>query len=247
MIEAARTAVAEASRIVVMTGAGVSAESGVPTFRGEQGLWRKYRPEELATPGAFARDPATVWAWYGWRRQLIGECRPNSAHHALVRLMRWKRETTLVTQNVDDLHERAALEASEPGCEPVRLHGSIFRVRCTRCGRERAHSEEIVDGPLESLPHCPRCSGLERPAVVWFGEMLPRESLVAALEAAAAADLCLVVGTSGVVYPAASVIETAMAERATLVVVDPGATAFDGAATIRVTSPAAEALPQIIP
>ncbi len=246
MIAEARAAIEASTRIVVMTGAGVSAESGVPTFRGEEGLWRNHRAEDLATPQAFARDPLTVWQWYAWRRSLIAACRPNAAHRSLVQLMCRKAATTLVSQNVDGLHEQAASEAGRSDCRPVLLHGSIFRVRCIECRNEREHREDIEATSLEALPHCPACGSLERPAVVWFGEILPRDNLRRALEAAAAADLCLVVGTSGSVYPAASVVDTAIASGATTIVIDPAGTGFDSGATLKLSGAAAEVLPLLV-
>jgi NAD-dependent deacetylase len=186
----------------VLTGAGVSAASGVPTFRGADGLWKRYRPEELATPEAFARDPRLVWEWYDWRRQRVAACRPNRAHEVLAE---WSRRPgwRIVTQNVDDLHLRAGTQGL------VRLHGSLWEVSCwERCpSAPRRWRDETV--PLPDLPlSCPHCGGLARPAVVWFGESLDREDVRAAA-AATACDVFLTVGTSAVVYPAAGFVHEA--------------------------------------
>lgn len=191
-----------ARRVTVLTGAGVSAASGVPTFRGIDGLWKRYRPEELATPEAFARDPRLVWEWYDWRRQRVAACRPNRAHEVLAE---WSRRPgwRIVTQNVDDLHLRAGTEGL------VRLHGSLWEVSCwNRCAAAaRRWRDDTV--PLADLPlRCPHCRGLARPAVVWFGESLEPEDMQAAVEATAC-DVFLTVGTSAVVYPAADLVHQA--------------------------------------
>ncbi len=172
-LAAARAALARAVRVVVFTGAGVSAESGVPTFRGPGGLWKTFRPEELATPVAFGRDPRLVWEWYAWRREAVARCAPNAAHQALARWILGRAGVTLVSQNVDDLHERAAREAAAGDAEaarraePVKLHGSLFHDHCTRC-LHRAEARGPVDtSSVTALPHCPDCGGLLRPDVVW--------------------------------------------------------------------------------
>lgn len=182
-----------AERIVALTGAGVSAESGVPTFRGPDGLWRSHRPEELATPQAFRRDPALVWEWYDWRRQRIAACHPNRAHYVLAAWSDRFPVFDLVTQNVDGLHRKA-------GSRQIHhLHGDIWTVRCAECGQETV--DERV--PLPQLPpRCP-CGGLIRPGVVWFGEALPETVLESAIQACQAADVAIVAGTSGLVHPAA--------------------------------------------
>jgi NAD-dependent deacetylase len=243
----ARALLARAARVVVLTGAGVSAESGVPTFRGAGGLWKRFRPEDLATPEAFARDPRLVWEWYGWRRELIARCVPNPAHRALAAWMARAPGVVLVTQNVDDLHERAAREAGAPDGPPrlLKVHGSIFRARCTSCG-----AEDIHDGPVDAtdeatLPRC-TCGGLLRPAVVWFGEVLAPAVLQAAFQAARDADACLVVGTAGAVYPAAGIVHEAQHREAPVIVVDPGETGYDGIADMRMIAPAGEVLPVVL-
>jgi NAD-dependent deacetylase len=182
------------SSVTVLTGSGISAESGVPTFRGEDGLWRHYRAEELATPQAFARDAALVWEWYDWRRGLIAACEPNAAHRTLVEMERQCKEFSLITQNVDGLHQRAG------SGRMVELHGNIWQVRCTAEGSVFIN-EEV---PLSEIPPRCSCGAPLRPHVVWFGESLDHSSMQAARAATESCDLMLVVGTSAVVQPAAS-------------------------------------------
>jgi NAD-dependent protein deacetylase/lipoamidase len=194
--------IASANRLTILTGAGVSAASGVPTFRGEDGLWRRHRPEDLATPQAFERDPRLVWEWYAWRREKISTCTPNAAHDVIAD---WsgKAGCRVVTQNVDDLHVRAGTRSL------VRIHGSIWELSCwDGCGGgSMTWRDERV--PLPELPpHCPHCGGLARPAVVWFGEQLRSENLHAAIDATAC-DVFLTIGTSAVVYPAAGLVHAA--------------------------------------
>ncbi len=183
-----------AERVAVLTGAGVSAESGVPTFRGTDGLWRQYRAEDLATPEAFRRDPRLVWEWYDWRRQLVATCQPNPAHRAIAALERDAPEFLLITQNVDGLHRKAG------SVRLVELHGNLWRVRCVRDER----TTENLEAPLQDIPPRCTCGGLLRPDVVWFGEALPAEPLRQAFDAAQSCEVFLVVGTSAVVHPAAS-------------------------------------------
>jgi NAD-dependent deacetylase len=248
----ARRLLALARRPVVLTGAGISADSGVPTFRGAEGLWRDVRPEEIATPEAFAKDPVRSWAWYAWRREKLAGCRPNAGHLALARWLIDRPGGLLVTQNVDGLHELAALEAAggdsaiAARAMPTRLHGSIVHVRCPACGFRAEHRGPVDASAVSTLPHCDRCGNLLRPDVVWFGEALPPDALQRALEAAGAADVCLVVGTQGAVYPAAGVADTAQRSGAALVVVDPGSTHFDARADVRVREGAAQALPKLL-
>ena len=251
-LERARRMVGDAERIVVLTGAGVSAESGVPTFRGAGGLWKSRRPEELATPGAFARDPQLVWEWYASRRAFVSECAPNEAHFALARLALGHGGTTLVTQNVDGLHHRAAAAvAGEDGdpaqAYPLEVHGALHRDLCSRCGR-RTPGVSVVDATsMESLPRCEECEGMLRPDVVWFGEALDPEVIGAAFEAARRADLCLVVGTSAVVYPAASVPEITLQAGGAIVEVNPESTPLTSLAALSLKGPAGELVPGIVP
>jgi NAD-dependent deacetylase len=166
----ARSLIQDASSVAVLTGAGISAESGVPTFRGDGGLWRKFRPEDLATPEAFERDPKLVWEWYNWRREIISRAQPNPGHKALVELEARKSKFTLITQNVDGLHDVAGSK------NVLKLHGDIWWMRCTKCGTEWADRRATLP---ELPPHC-QCGGLVRPSVVWFGEPLSRATLEAA-------------------------------------------------------------------
>lgn len=190
----AQRRLASARRIAVLTGAGISADSGVPTFRGADGLWRNFRAEDLATPEAFARDPRLVWEWYDWRRALIAKALPNEAHHALVRLEQRAPDYWLITQNVDGLHRQAgSTKISE-------IHGNIWMTRCTSCRLVR----EDRTVPLTILPHCGACGGLLRPHIVWFGESLAADDIQRSQDAATSCDCFLIVGTSGLVYPAAS-------------------------------------------
>lgn len=252
-VERARQILGRARSIVVLTGAGISAESGVPTFRGPEGLWKDHRPEELATPEAFARDPRLVWEWYGWRQDVVRRCAPNAAHRALARraLAAGAAPLTLVTQNVDGLHAAAARQVGrelgeEPATAlPLELHGSLFRVRCSGCGRRREHDGPVDASSRQSLPRCEGCGELLRPDVVWFGEPLPRRELEESFAAASAADACLVVGTSGVVYPAAGVVTAAAASGAEVVEVNPRETALSATAGVSVRAGAAEAVPRL--
>lgn len=249
--EEARRALRRADRGVALTGAGVSAASGVPTFRGEEGLWRDYRPEELATPDAFSKDPVTVWQWYRWRRRTVASCEPNEAHGALARWTLRREGARLVTQNVDDLHRRALHAAAGDGptpdhARPVELHGSLFRTLCTGCGRRRGRREEIDASSADALPRCGDCGELLRPDVVWFGESLPRQALDAAVEAARRAEVCLVAGTSAAVQPAASVAAVAADAGALLVEVNPERTPLTGRSDHAFRAGAEQVLPALL-
>jgi NAD-dependent deacetylase len=189
----AQSRLASAQAITILTGAGISADSGVPTFRGTDGLWRNFRAEELAAPEAFERDPRLVWEWYSWRRELIASKQPNDAHRAITSLESRVSDFWLITQNVDGLHRAAgSTKLSE-------IHGNIWMVRCTAC----AAVTENHQVPLPLLPYCGRCGGLLRPHIVWFGESLHEEDLARCAKQLQACDVLLVIGTSGVVYPAA--------------------------------------------
>ena len=245
----ARARLADARRIVVVTGAGISAESGVPTFRGPDGLWRNHRPEELATPQAFRRDPRLVWEWYGWRRGLVAACSPNPGHRALAHLAGSDvRHVTLVTQNVDHLHERAAAEMTRggPPSPILKLHGSLFIDRCTRCRRRGDGVLEVDASSMASLPRCDACGGLLRPDVVWFGEELDATLLQRAFQAASAADVCLAVGTSGVVHPAASVPLATARAGGLFIEVNPDESALSPVATVVLRGPSGTVLPQLL-
>ena len=233
-LRAVRERLHSARRITVLTGAGVSAASGVPTFRGAGGLWRNHQAQQLATPEAFARDPQLVWEWYGWRRQVIAGCSPNPAHDVIAR---WSQRPgfTLITQNVDGLHERAGTRAV------VRYHGSIWTLKCwNECG---AADWEEASVPLVPLPpRCPACGGLARPGVVWFGESIPRDASRAS-EEATACDLFLSIGTSSVVYPAAGLVASAKARGAFTVEINPETTG--AAVDVAIAEPAEVVLPQL--
>jgi NAD-dependent deacetylase len=235
-VNQAREWLQSASSVVALTGAGVSAESGVPTFRGPGGLWREFKPEDLATPEAFQRDPKLVWEWYDWRRSAIAATRPNAAHLALAELERRKPRFTLVTQNVDGLHERAGSR------NVLRLHGDIWTLRCLACGSERRDER----APLPELPPRCQCGGLMRPGVVWFGEMLPRGVWEAAERATREAEVFLLVGTSAVVYPAASLAPLAHACGARVIECNLEETPFSAALDRSFRGQAGELLPRLI-
>ncbi len=232
-------AIQRADRVTVLTGAGVSAASGIPTFRGADGLWNKVRAETLATPEAFERDPKLVWEWYDWRRQKIRDARPNAAHHVLARWTRERTGVTLITQNVDGLHERAGTEGL------LRLHGSIWHVRCwNRCDAGRADWFDDT-APFPALPpRCPHCGGLVRPGVVWFGESLDPNTLAAAARAAAC-DVFLTVGTSAVVYPAAGLVHEARRRGALTVEINTDTTGASSAVDVVLQGRAEELLGEI--
>jgi NAD-dependent protein deacetylase/lipoamidase len=221
---------------VVLTGAGVSADSGIPTFRGEGGLWRNYRAEDLATPEAFARNPLLVWEWYEWRRTLVRDAKPNAAHAAIARLP----NSLVVTQNVDGLHERAG------SADVIELHGNIFRARCVReACPERGRGDGRYDAlePFDKLPpHC-ECGALLRPDVVWFGELLPEGAFERAARAVRDADLLLVIGTSGVVFPAAGLVSF---HRGLSIEINPQMSAISSSCEFAISAGAAEATPPIV-
>ncbi|CEA04322.1 NAD-dependent deacetylase [Pseudomonas saudimassiliensis] len=206
--------VEKAGHILVFTGAGVSAESGIATFRDAlTGLWANNDPQQLATPEGFIADPARVWGWYQWRRQQLLSREPNAAHRAIAALAQRVPKVTVVTQNVDDLHERAGSDAV------IHLHGSLLTTRCFDCEKPaQVPVDEVpLDGAAITPPSCGHCGGMLRPGVVWFGEALPEDAWQRAVAAAQSADLVLVVGTSGLVYPAAQIPQLAWEGGATVV------------------------------
>ena len=243
-IAAAGAFMRDAERVVVLTGAGISAESGVPTFRGAGGLWKTYRAEDLATPEAFARDARLVWEWYGWRRELVAACAPNAAHHAMARAARERPEFRVVTQNVDGLH---AVASGPGGPHPIELHGSLFRTRCTRCGARWDDRQSVDATSTATLPHCGECGALARPDIVWFGEPLDPEVFAEAVELASAADVCLVVGTSAVVYPAAGLADLTRRGGGRVIEVNIAETPLTGAATIAIRGTAGDIIPALLP
>jgi len=245
-IARARDLIENAATAVVLTGAGVSAESGVPTFRDAGGLWKQFRPEDLATPHAFARNPRLVWEWYAWRRTLVAECAPNAAHRALAEWAIRRGTVTIVTQNVDGLHTRAARDAAgsaDPSpASPVEVHGSLLRDRCSACDA-RSEPRPVDATSIATLPRCDRCGGMLRPDVVWFGEMLDEAVLAKADAAAAGADVCLVVGTSALVHPAASLPLHTRAGGGVIVEVNPEETPLTHAAAVSIRGSAADIVP----
>lgn len=206
---------ADVTPLVVLTGAGISAESGVPTFRGPGGLWRSHRAEDLATGRAFLKDPELVWQFYGWRRDLVAACRPNPAHLLLVELEARFDDFQLITQNVDGLHQAAGSR------KLIELHGSLWSMRCTRCG---VRWEDRRTPLSQALPTCPQCSGLARPDVVLFDEALDPSIVEAAIAAADSARTMLVIGTSALVHPAASLPLLAKQAGARLIEINPDPT-----------------------
>jgi NAD-dependent deacetylase len=236
LMHAVRQWLEQARSIAVLTGAGVSAESGVPTFRDANGLWKQYRVQDLATPSAFARDPKLVWEWYNWRRSVLADVKPNPGHYALAELEKRAPKFTLITQNVDGLHELAGSQ------NVLRLHGSVWSVRCLACGRESLDKRI----PMPEIPPLCDCGGLLRPAVVWFGEPLPPEIWKAAEAGARASDLFLVIGTSAVVYPAAGLAQLAKSSGARVVEINVAETPLTSEIDQFLQGPSGELLPQLI-
>ena len=226
-----------ARRVAVLTGAGISAESGVPTFREAQtGLWARYNPEDLATPDAFRRNPKLVWEWYASRQERVRQVEPNPGHFALVMMERQIAEFTLITQNVDGLHRRAGSH------QVLELHGNLFRAKCF----DEDRPVESWPDSTEIPPRCPRCGGLLRPDVVWFGEMLPAGALRAAEQAAATAEVFFSIGTSALVYPAADLPFTALRAGATVVEINLQPTPLSPYVSFSLNGPAGEILPALV-
>jgi len=234
-IEYARSVIARARSIAVLTGAGVSAESGVPTFRSNGGFWRSKRFEDLATPQGFARDPTFVWQWYEERRRGLANTEPNAGHYALVEMERRASSFTLITQNVDGLHDLAG------SGNMIKLHGDIWVVRCVSCGAERVDRTELVELP----PRC-ACGGMLRPGVIWFGELLPEGAMERAIAAVQAADVLIVAGTSAQVYPAAGLIPAAIRTGAAVIEINPEETDFSGDVRFGLRGGSAEILPRLL-
>lgn len=225
-------------KVAILTGAGISAESGVPTFRGKDGLWKNFRPEELATPQAFRKNPVLVWEWYLWRRGIIAKAEPNEGHKALVELeKRLGDNLLLITQNVDGLHQKAGSKRI------VELHGNIWRVRCLSCGAV------YYDYSLhyESLPpRCKECGGVVRPDVVWFGESLPEDALMTAYEWAESCDIFVSIGTSAVVYPAAELPFVAKRHGAKVIEINPENTPVSSIADVIIREPATTGVKKLL-
>lgn len=225
-----------AERVVVLTGSGVSAESGVPTFRDAQtGLWSRFSPEELATPGAFERDPALIWDWYQWRRELVSEAQPNPGHRALARLENRPGDFMLITQNVDGLHQRAG------SANVIEFHGNIMRTKCSAEGT-------LVDTwPTDHKPpRCQTCNAYLRPDVVWFGEVIPEQALARAFASAENCEVFLSIGTSSLVYPAAGLAEIALRAGAAVIEINPNPTPLSAVADFSLRGPAGEVLPELV-
>ncbi|AWN17402.1 NAD-dependent deacylase [Salinisphaera sp. LB1] len=237
-IRHAAALVAAAREILVLTGAGISAESGIPTFREAQtGLWAKFSPEDLATPEAFARHPERVWSWYQWRRALIARGGVNAGHRAIAQLGALRR-VFVATQNVDGLHAAAGSRAI------AELHGNIWRDRCGACDATVDH--EVAEPDTQDPAYCRRCGAMMRPDVVWFGEMLPTEALQAAESALARADAVLVVGTSNRVYPAAALVDAAIESARPVIEINPRPTGVSHAVDVRIADSASSALPALV-
>ena len=225
------------NRLAVLTGAGASQESGLRTFRDSQtGLWAQYKPEDLASPQAFARDPKLIWDWYAWRREAVKSVRPNRGHYALAEIEKRISTFTLITQNVDGLHRMAGNQ------NVLELHGNIQRVRCSEC---HTYSETWEDDS-ESVPRCVVCGGLLRPDVVWFGEALPRQQLEAAVEAARTCEVFFSIGTSGVVQPAASLAFAAHNRGAVVVEINAEATPLTPKVDYFLQGKSGEILPDLV-
>ena len=235
--EKLRSFLYSAESMCILTGAGISAESGVETFRGSNGLWSKLKPEELASFDAFLRNPELVWEWYSYRKKIIHDVKPNPAHEALARLQELVKDFTLVTQNIDNLHSRAGSPAV------LELHGNIERSYCIGCGTSVAHIELTEE---KKIPRCPSCNGIIRPDVVWFGEMLPEGIFEQAVDAASRCELFLSIGTSAVVYPAASLPLTARRNGAYVVEINMERTEISGTVNETLLGKAGEIVPQLV-
>ena len=228
-------ALRDARHVCVLTGAGISAESGVPTFREAQdGLWARYRAEDLATPEAFLADPELIWRWYRWRRDLVRNVDPNPGHYALAKLAAIVPRFTLITQNVDGLHKRAGSD------EVIEFHGNLFDDRCFAEGCRVEHDQRVA------VPLCPRCGANLRPGVVWFGEAIPKQALDESFAAAADCDVFLSIGTSSLVYPAAGLADVAREHRAVVAEINPNQTLHAAGYDFAIAAKAGVALPELV-
>ena len=236
LMQHARERLASVRSICILTGAGISADSGVPTFRGTDGLWRNFRAEDLATPEAFERDPRLVWEWYNWRRELIATKSPNAAHQAIAKLESRLSQFWLITQNVDGLHRQAgSTKLSE-------IHGNIWKVRCTACGR--ISDDRSV--PISLLPTCSSCQGLLRPHIVWFGESLDMDDLRHCDRALRESECLIVIGTSGVVYPAAGFASVAKQAGAFVIEVNLDSTPHSDLVDLSLRGRAKDLVPELL-
>jgi NAD-dependent deacetylase len=234
--------IAKADRVLVLTGAGISKESGIPTFRGEEGLWKKFSPQELASFEGFYENPALVSEWYQHRREIIEEVAPNRGHKALVAMEKIYPEFTIVTQNVDNLHQRAGSQ------NVIEIHGNIMRNYCIDCNKQFSPEEfkEIYSSDDEHIPRCDRCNGLIRPDVVWFGEALPEKEIKLSFQKARKCDICFSIGTSAQVRPAADLPIIASQNGAFVVEVNPERTHLTRMANLSLRGKAGELLPELL-
>lgn len=239
-LQTAARAVARSARLAVFTGAGVSKESGIPTFREpETGLWARYDPMQLATPEAYRKDPAFVWSWYEHRFGVLAGAEPNPGHHAIAELEQVLPRVVVITQNIDGLHQRAG------STHVIELHGTMHSFRCIE-GHHRGFGWDVVTGQEDKPPRCPECGDYLRPEVVWFGEGLPPDALNGAQQLSAACDVMLVVGTSGVVYPAAAVPLIAREAGATVIDVNPQREGLSQVADVFLQGPGGVVLPELV-
>ncbi len=236
-IDSVAKLLSNAKRVTVLTGAGVSKESGIPTFRDAQtGFWENYRPEDLATPEGFLNDPKLVWTWYDYRRKMLNDVSPNPGHDAIVQLEKLIDRVTVVTQNVDGLHQRAG------SSDVLELHGSIKRFHCF----DNQHEARDVPFDLQEPPECAVCGSMVRPAVVWFGEALPADQLRRGIAECEQSEVILVVGTSSLVQPAASLPISGYQRGAKIVEVNPDATPMSRMAEVVLQGPSGEVLPKVV-
>lgn len=235
-IKRAAERLAKTKYLLVITGAGISNESGIPTFRGDDGLWKNYRAEELATPWAFERDPETVWKWYDWRRGIIGKAEPNAGHIAIKKLEDKFENFLLITQNVDGLHGRTGNK------KVVEIHGNLWRVQCMKEGT----TSMLMDVPLSEIPPKCKCGALLRPDVVWFGESIPTQALEQSFRALEVCDTLIVAGTSGAVYPVASFPQTVKSNGGFVIEINTEATPISSIADISLYGRSGEILPELV-
>ena len=237
MISEITDIISKCHKCVILTGAGISAESGVPTFRGKDGLWGKFRPEELASMTAFVANPKIVWEWYNWRRDLMGKVTPNAGHFAISELEDIFEDFTLITQNVDGLHQLAKTK------KILELHGNIYRNKCVDCN-------ELCDGAIDidpdNIPTCTICGGKIRPDIVWFGEMLDPHIIDSAFDCSGKAEVFFSIGTSALVHPAASLPPLAKRFGATLIEINPEPTPITHIADYHISQKSGEFLPELV-